>query len=114
MKSIKWQTHHIQRLRGIPKNFKSLVLIPQPTYYFAIKAVNFFDRKSDVSNVVQATTLNAPEILVEPDSLLAIVDPGESAELTFTISNVGNEVLEFSMPGFDVSASPSSAHLPRG
>jgi subtilisin family serine protease len=97
------------KVAGDSEEFQITGLDPSTTYYFAIKAVNFFDRKSDVSNVVQATTLNASEILVEPDSLLAIVDPGESAELTFTISNVGNEVLEFSMPGFDVSASPSSA-----
>jgi subtilisin family serine protease len=96
------------KVAGASEEFEVTGLDPVTTYYFAVKASNFFGSESGMSNVVQTTTSDVPEIVVAPDSLVAIVDPGESAELTFTISNTGNEVLNFSIPGYEVSPAVAS------
>jgi hypothetical protein len=50
-----------------------------------------------------------PEIHLEPDSLVAFVDPDESAQLNFTLSNVGKEVLEFQI---GINPPVSDSHFP--
>ncbi len=73
-------------------------LDPITTYYVAIKATNLFGNTSEISNVLQFTTSDVAEITITPDSLVAILDAGESSTLNFTISNTGNETLEFNIP----------------
>ncbi len=78
-------------------------LDPLTTYYFAMKTINFFGNTSGLSNTLSVTTLDIPEIGIDPDSLLAVLDQGSDTTLVITISNDGNEVLEFDFPDFSSS-----------
>jgi subtilisin family serine protease/outer membrane lipoprotein-sorting protein len=94
---------------GETEIFEVTSLEPSTIYYFAIAAYNLYGSSSAISNVVQTTTTDMPEIHLEPDSLVAFVDPDESAQLNFTLSNVGKEVLEFQI---GINPPVSDSHFP--
>jgi subtilisin family serine protease len=68
------------------------------TYYFAIKALDEYGNQSPLSNVPSATTLGAPTVAVAPTSLSAILETGGTTSQTLTVSNVGEGVLDFTIP----------------
>lgn len=70
------------------------------SYYIAVRASDFFGNKSNVSNVVNTTTLGNPNASIEPGFLHAVAEvDGEPVTREFTISNTGNADLNFSFVG---------------
>ncbi|MHB8077641.1 MAG: S8 family serine peptidase [Candidatus Krumholzibacteriia bacterium] len=69
------------------------------TYYFAVKARDEYGNAGPLSNVATGTTLGAPVVAVAPAALSATLATGGSATQTLTISNVGEGVLDFTIPG---------------
>ena len=74
------------------------------TYYVAMKARDEFGNASPISNVVSASTLEAPDIQVSPDSLSAALLTGAVTTRTLTLRNLTGGTLDF---GIDVSFSPA-------
>ncbi len=74
-------------------------LTPNTTYYFAIKARDYFGNTSEISNVVSTTTDPAAEITVQPSGLYVDIDPEQSLTETLTISNTGDGPLDFAVIG---------------
>lgn len=78
-------------------------------YYFAIKSEDFFGNVSGISNVVSATTNDAPVASVSPSSLTADVVTGETETQTLTISNDGLGPLDFDISFGGTVFTPSMA-----
>jgi len=86
---------------GSMETFKIIGLSPVTRYYFAIKAKNFLGNKSNISNITEVTTTDIPVIGVTPNQITVILDPEENTTTSFLISNTGNEILNFSIPGIE-------------
>ncbi len=54
---------------GTPKSFSVDNLTPNTLYYFAAKAMDMWGNKSPISNVVNSSTLVAPQCAVNPTSI---------------------------------------------
>lgn len=67
-------------------------------HYFAVKAIDFNENVSPVSNVVSRVTNLAPVIQVSPASLTANLETAEIQNRTFTIRNTGPGPLTFIIP----------------
>ncbi|WP_299179566.1 S8 family serine peptidase [uncultured Aquimarina sp.] len=68
------------------------------TYYFAIKAMDYFGNVSDISNVVMATTASAPLIQVSHESLnfdMDVSTGGTNQVDIITVNNIGDAVLTY-------------------
>ncbi len=76
-------------------------LVPLTTYYFAIRSQDLFANKSDLSNVVSATTQGAPVLGTDPVELYAEVEVDNQEVQTLTLENVGEGTLEWSIPGYE-------------
>ncbi|HEY0742709.1 MAG TPA: choice-of-anchor D domain-containing protein [Chryseosolibacter sp.] len=74
---------------GAIEVFEVTGLLSNSTYYFAIKARDFFGNVSALSNIVSATTLQPPVISVEPASIAASLFAGESTTRNLTVRNNG-------------------------
>ena len=68
------------------------------TYYFGIRAKDEYGNLGGLSNSPAATTLGPPSIAVAPTSLSTTLETGGTDTQTLTISNVGDGVLDFSIP----------------
>jgi len=66
-------------------------------YYLAMKALDIWGNKSDMSNVPRMTTWEAPEILVTPDSMFCHLLPNTNHTDSVMISNAtsGNSTLDY-------------------
>lgn len=113
---------------GTSENVSISGLSPNTTYYLAIKSSDFFGQISTLSNVVQFTTLGAPEIVVSGDPSVAIdLLSNPVGTGTFTIGNTGAFDLKYNVlpiykgrnvstssliyPGTEVSITPAQAGL---
>jgi subtilisin family serine protease len=83
------------RVSGASETFKVTGLAATTTYYFAIKASDFFGNISGISNVPSASTLPPPIITVSPTSFSEGLLTGASITKTLTINNTGASALEF-------------------
>jgi subtilisin family serine protease len=72
-------------------------LTPGTKYYFALKAADVFGNTSLISNVVNATTLDAPIASVNPASLSSVIDSGQTDMQSFYLKNVGQAQLSYSI-----------------
>ncbi|MBN2484436.1 MAG: S8 family serine peptidase, partial [Bacteroidales bacterium] len=72
-------------------------LTPGTTYYFALKAADVFGNISEISNVVSATTLDAPIASVSPTYLSSVLDSGNTEIQSFTLSNTGQAQLNYAI-----------------
>lgn len=74
-------------------------LTPLTTYYVAIKAVNRYGNSSALSEVITAKTNAGPEVTLSKTSLSLNVDASASQTATdeFTINNVGEGILKYTM-----------------
>jgi subtilisin family serine protease len=86
-------------------------LTPATTYYFAVKSSDYFGNTSEISNTVMATTDEAPDISVEPEtinsSIDVSIDPVKTE--TLTIHNSGNAELLFD---FENAIVEQAVHIP--
>jgi len=64
------------------------------TYYFAIKAFDFSNNISPISNVISFTTTAPPVIDVSPDSIEHHMYSGKTDTLMITVGNTGEGILE--------------------
>lgn len=67
------------------------------SYHFAVRAKDEYGNLGGLSNPASATTLEAPSIAVAPTSLSALLQTGDTASETLTITNTGQGVLDFSI-----------------
>ena len=81
---------------GTPEQVYVGGLEANTTYYFALKTADF-NNLSSLSNAVSTTTLAPPEIAVDPASLSASLQTGETETQALTVSNVAtaNSTLEY-------------------
>lgn len=79
-------------------------LVPLTTYYVAIKSQDIFANKSEMSNVVSATTESAPILGTDPEELYAEVEVDTQEIQTLTIENIGEGTLDWSIPGYEALA----------
>ncbi len=83
---------------GESQTFTAKGLSPETNYYFAIKSADFFGNTSGISNTVNATTLPAPEIVVEGMPDVAIdLEVNPIAMAPFTILNQGSAELTYNI-----------------
>ncbi|MCU4175607.1 S8 family serine peptidase [Carboxylicivirga sp. N1Y90] len=83
---------------GEMQNFTVKGLSPGTMYYFALKSSDFFGNTSGISNTVSATTLPAPEVVVEGTPDVAIdLELNPVASAPFTIQNQGTVDLTFNV-----------------
>lgn len=57
------------------------------TYYFALRAADFWENWSDLSNLASGTSLAAPVLAVDPESISLNLNPGVSDSRTITLTN---------------------------
>ncbi len=80
-------------LEGTPANPGELEQIsvadlnPGVEYYAAVRAADFWENWSDISNILVETTWDAPEIAVQPAFISLKMAPGASATRAFQVSN---------------------------
>jgi subtilisin family serine protease len=99
-------------------------LEPDTEYYFALRVLDEWgaygdpDNVSPVSNVVVATTLGAPVLVVEPLELSADLLQGDLATRELTLRNSGAGVLDVVLTAAAgdgwLAASPPAAAVPAG
>ncbi|MFM9836627.1 MAG: choice-of-anchor D domain-containing protein [Cyclobacteriaceae bacterium] len=80
---------------GSSESFKVTGLANTTTYYFAIKAGDFFGNISTISNAISGATLPPPVISVSPLSFTESLLTGASIQKFLTITNTGASALEF-------------------
>ncbi|HYG02565.1 MAG TPA: S8 family serine peptidase [Chryseosolibacter sp.] len=76
-------------------------------YYFAIKAFDYSNNISPISNTIAFTTTAPPAIDVDPDTLVHHMFSGKQDTVFLSVTNTGEGILEFStsLSNFD-SAEP--------
>ncbi len=87
----------IPSISGTTESFVLTGLSPTTTYYVAVKSKNFFGNTSLMSNIISFETPDIPEISIDPDTVIAILDQGDVEMQEFTISNVGKHILDFTL-----------------
>ena len=73
---------------GVPKAFTLDSLNYSTVYYTAVKGMDMWGNASPISNVVSYSTLSAPVIAVQPDSLSLVMTPDSTRIETIFISNI--------------------------
>ncbi|MBK7499522.1 MAG: T9SS type A sorting domain-containing protein [Ignavibacteriales bacterium] len=84
---------------GVQKSYVLKQLNFSSTYFIAIKAIDLWGNKSIMSNVSNATTWDAPNLSVSPDSLHRTVLSNTTLVDSIVISNISstNSSLDFSV-----------------
>ena len=86
------------QVAGTTETFRIEGLAFSTTYYIAMKVEDNSFNISDLSNVVQVTTLAAPVAVVPTDPIVAAVaSPGDVTTGTVTMSNTGPSTLSYSV-----------------
>jgi subtilisin family serine protease len=82
---------------GTTEVFAVTGLNPATQYFFAVKSEDFFGNISGISNVVDATTNEAPVASVSPTSLVSSLITGQTEIQMLTVSNTGLGPLDFDL-----------------
>jgi gingipain R len=84
---------------GILKSYELKNLNFSTNYYFAIKAMDIWGNKSEMSNTDWETTWGAPQISVSPDSMHCLLLPNVVHVDSVLISNItaGNSTLDYTI-----------------
>jgi hypothetical protein len=84
---------------GQQKSYTILKLNFNNQYYFAVKSKDMWGNTSAISNVVNGTTLYAPNITVNPDSLFKQMQINQTKVDSIIISNtsINNSTLDYSI-----------------
>jgi subtilisin family serine protease len=80
---------------GSSEVFHATGLMPNTTYYFALKAGDFFGNQSPISNIISATTPPPPIIRVTPASLSETLLTGAKSTRNLLIENQGGSRMDF-------------------
>ena len=102
---------------GPPGTFESM-RVPgldfTTTYYIALKVTDEFGNPSLLSNVVNSTTLGAPDISSTPTSMAEALITGGTATQTLTLENFTGGTLDFMIPTPTLlgNAVTSNAYVP--
>lgn len=88
-------------ISGSAESFIVENLNPQSTYWFALKAADYFNNTSEISNIVTAETPEAPIIGFDPAHLMVSMDSANEAVLIAQIVNSGAVDLNYSIPEFN-------------
>jgi hypothetical protein len=82
---------------GTPKSYILRELDFSTQYYFAIKALDLWGNKSEMSNVPTETTWGAPQITAAPDSMYCLLQPNTTHTDSVMISNISswNSTLDY-------------------
>lgn len=91
---------------GTTDEFIVTGLLANTTYYFAIKAGDFFGNQSSISNVISVTTPPPPIIRVTPLSLSETLLTGAQKSRELLVENLGGSPLDFKV---FVGPGPTSA-----
>lgn len=83
------------KLAGSTEEMQITGLSHSTTYYFAIKAGDFFGNLSETSNVVSTTTSDPPVIEASPDSLTLTLFSGDQEDTTLHLTNSGESDLQW-------------------
>ncbi len=87
------------QVAGSAESMRVSGLVHDTTYYFAIVARDEYGTPGPLSNNASDTTLGAPIIALSPLAMEETLPTGGTASQTLTISNVGEGVLDFTIPG---------------
>lgn len=96
------------KISGLTEVFEVKGLLPTTTYYFAVKAGDYFGNLSTLSNIASATTPEPPIIGVNPTALSETLYTGGQAYKVLTISNTGASDLIFDISVQSISQSAIS------
>lgn len=88
-------------ISGSPELMQVAGLSFSTTYYFAIRALDDYGNIGGLSNSASVTTLGAPTVSVFPASLTETLPSGGTSTQILTVSNTGQGILDFSIPGAD-------------
>ncbi len=102
------------RAPGMAERFDLRNLSFSTTYYFAIKASDFFGNTSGISNTFSLTTPAPPVIAVSPLTFSETLLTGASVERTLSIRNQGTSDLVFTLRTESTSPSSTSLKKPMG
>jgi len=91
-----WKGEVIPQAPGKAESFTVKGLSPTTTYYVAVKAVDYSGNASSLSNVVEATTLEAPSVTIAPLALSASLLTAQTVDQSLWVYNAGPGELEFS------------------
>ncbi|HEX6790377.1 MAG TPA: S8 family serine peptidase, partial [Candidatus Krumholzibacteria bacterium] len=100
---------------GQPESFEVSGLAYNTTYYFALVVVDDRGNRSPLSNVVTATTLGPPHLVVAPPSLAASQHRGGSETRTLVLGNDAQGTLDYvaNGPGW-IRVAPVSGRIAAG
>lgn len=87
-------------ISGTSQTYEVSGLSSQKSYWFAIKANDYFGNTSDISNILNITTEDAPIISINPNYIVHSMDSGMENVVTAEIINTGAIDLEFTLPAF--------------
>lgn len=76
---------------GAAGSIESVSLLNQPfstQYYFAVKSADYFMNWSDMSNIANGQTYQAPDISITPNSISETLPPNETYITQIQVSNV--------------------------
>lgn len=82
-------------IAGTFESFTLDGLQPDTTYWVALRAIDFFDNQSDISNVPSATTWGIPSVTLTPLSFDVDLETGEQSAQTLQFENTGEGPLVF-------------------
>ncbi|MDA3890511.1 MAG: S8 family serine peptidase [Salinivirgaceae bacterium] len=85
---------------GSTEIFEISELCAETTFWFAIKAYDYFGNTSAISNIILATTDNAPIIAYNPSLYIHSIDSGFEEIITAQIQNIGSVDLTFTISPF--------------
>lgn len=97
---------------GTTELFSVSGLTPLTTYYFAIKARDFFGNTAEISNVVEQATDGSPQISPSAVQFMAELEVGETEDQIMTITNTGEGLLSFIFPSYMNTALTSQNAAP--
>ncbi|MEK7315557.1 MAG: S8 family serine peptidase, partial [Candidatus Eisenbacteria bacterium] len=82
-------------------------------YYVALRAIDEFEQSGPLSNVATGTTLGPPRLEATPAAFAATLWSGGSEIQTLTLQNIGEGILEYSLPSPSLLLGASSAPVYR-
>lgn len=101
----------IPKLAGEKEQFEARDLPSNTKLYFAIKALDYHQLASGLSNIAQTQTKAPPVMKVSPESFSVSLNSGDSLTRQLTIDNTqGKSPLEFSLAVQENTDSDKTAH----
>ena len=87
-------------------NFEVTGLTGLTKYYFTVLSIDRWGNKSEISNIISATTNAGPVTITDPEvlpELVIFVDQSKTGNLTFNVGNTGEGILKYTVKQFHKS-----------